>query len=51
VFLNILRYMDIPEAMALLAPRPLVFIGQRPFKSSHAYAAASIAHALEHLQR
>ena len=30
IFLNILRYTDLPEAAALLAPRPLVFYGSAP---------------------
>ncbi|MEW5977705.1 MAG: alpha/beta hydrolase [Acidobacteriota bacterium] len=30
IFLNVLRYTDLPEAMALLAPRRLVFFGRVP---------------------
>ena len=30
IFLNILRYTDLPEAAALLAPRRLIFFGRIP---------------------
>jgi len=30
LFLNILRYLDLPEAAALVAPRPLSFYGRLP---------------------
>jgi hypothetical protein len=30
LFLNILRYVDLPEAAALIAPRPLSFYGRLP---------------------
>jgi cephalosporin-C deacetylase-like acetyl esterase len=30
IFLNVLRHLDLPEAAARLAPRPLIFYGQRP---------------------
>jgi cephalosporin-C deacetylase-like acetyl esterase len=30
IFLNVLRHLDLPEAAARLAPRPLIFYGHRP---------------------
>src|SRR5712692_2971797 len=30
IFLNVLRYTDLPEAAALIAPRPLIFYGHIP---------------------
>ncbi len=30
IFLDILRYLDLPDAAARLAPRPLIFYGHRP---------------------
>jgi hypothetical protein len=30
IFLDLLRYLDLPEAAARLAPRPLIFYGHRP---------------------
>jgi pimeloyl-ACP methyl ester carboxylesterase len=30
IFLNVMRHLDLPEAAARLAPRPLIFFGHRP---------------------
>ena len=30
IFLDVIRYLDLPEAAARLAPRPLIFYGHRP---------------------
>ncbi len=35
IFLNVLRYTDLPEAASLIAPRPLVFYGRIPREYEH----------------
>ena len=45
IFLDVLRYLDLPEAAARLAPRPLIFFGHRP--EAYAKVPSHLAMSLE----
>lgn len=48
-FLNVLRIFDIPDALGMLAPRPLTLIGASPETFERTKAIYSAADALKHL--
>jgi pimeloyl-ACP methyl ester carboxylesterase len=45
IFLDVLRYLDLPEAAARLAPRPLIFYGHRP--DAYAKVSSSLTMSIE----
>lgn len=51
IFLNVLRYLDIPEALGLLAPRPLTLIGAKDAAFERTAEIYKLAGAADKLQR
>ena len=49
IFLDVLRYLDLPEAAARLAPRPLIFYGQRP--AAYSKVPSTVAMSIEPVLR